>query len=87
MGCEGDPVPRAVEKTHTQIGLQRFDLERDGGLSEKKVLGGFAKTELFGDRAENLQAEIFQLSHGEDYLWKSGIVTEYPELMFGAGRG
>ena len=68
VGGESDPVRRAIEKTYTQIVLQRLNLKRDGGLGEEKMLGGFAKTQLFGDGTENLQAEIFQLGHGEDYL-------------------
>ena len=63
---------RNVKRTRilrgAKIILERFDLKRNGRLGEEKMLSGFTKTELFGDRAENLQAEILQLGHGEDYL-------------------
>ena len=68
MGGKGDAVPGSVEEPSAQIVLQRFDLKRNGRLSEEKMLGGFTKTELFGDCTEYLQAEILQLGHGEDYL-------------------
>ena len=68
LGRESDSIRRAIEETRTQVVLQCFDLERHGRLGEGKMLGGLAKAEMFGDRAENRQAEILQLGHGEDYL-------------------
>ena len=72
---EGDAVGGAVEETDAQIVLQGLDLKRDGGLGKKEVLRGFAKVQMFGDGAENFEAEIFELGHGRDYLSSSAENT------------
>ena len=67
---EGDAIRGAIEETNSEIVLEGLDLERDGRLGQKQMLGGFAEVEMLGYGAENFEAEILQLSHGDDYLLK-----------------
>jgi hypothetical protein len=56
---------RTVEQAHSEIVFERFDLERNGGLGEEQMFGSLAEIQVFGDRAEDFEAEILQLRHGE----------------------
>src|SRR5215469_9893298 len=58
-------APRGtVKKPDTEIVFERLDLQCHRGLCEEQVLRRFAKTEMLGDSAKNLEAKILQLSHG-----------------------
>src|SRR5208282_5614006 len=64
LGSENDTIGGAVEEAHTEIALESFDLECDGRLGKKQMLGGLAKIQMLGDGAKNLEAEVLELGHG-----------------------
>ena len=64
MRSERDAIAGAVEETNAEIVFQCLHLQRDGRLREKKMLGGLAEIQMFGDRAKDFQTKIFQLGHG-----------------------
>ena len=59
-----DAVAGAIEEADAEIVFEGFDLKCDGGLGEEKMFGGFAEVQLFGDGAEDFQAEVLELGHG-----------------------
>jgi len=63
LWSEGDAIGGAIEKANTEIVFESFDLKRDGGLGEEKMFRGFAKIEMLGDGAKNLEAKVFELGH------------------------
>ena len=63
-GVKGDAIAGAVEETNAEVVFQRSDLERNSRLGEKKMFGGLAKIQMFGNRAKYLETEILQLRHG-----------------------
>jgi len=67
---ERDAVGGAIEEADSEVILEGFYLESNGRLREEQMLGGFAEVEMLGYGAENFEAEILQLSHGDDYLTK-----------------
>ena len=92
MWGEGDAIAGAIEKANAEIVFEGLDLKRDGGLGEEKMFRGLAKVQMFGDGAENLEAEVFQLGHGmiihgkcglRDAFWK---IADYGCASSAAGR-
>ena len=64
MRREGDAIAGAIEEANAEIVFEGFDLQRDGGLGEEKMFGGFAEIQMFGDGAKDFEAEVFELGHG-----------------------
>ena len=67
---ERDAVGGTIEEAGSEIVLEGLDLEGDRRLRQEQMLGGFTEAEMLGYGAENFEAEILQLSHGDDYLLK-----------------
>ena len=65
MAGEGDPAGGAVEQARSEIVFEGFDLQGDGGLREEEMFGGFAEAEMFGDGAEDFEAKVLEVGHGE----------------------
>jgi hypothetical protein len=80
---ERDPIGGAVEQSHSKIVFERFDLERNGGLGEEQMFGGFAEIQVFSDRAEDFEAEILQLRHGERLSIRIESVTQHRQFASG----
>lgn len=60
---QGDMAAGAIEEADAQVFFERFDLQRDGGLGEKELLGGLAEAQVVGHGAEDLQPEVLELGH------------------------
>ena len=74
MRCESDAIASAIEEADAEIVFESLDLKRNGGLGEKEMFRGLTEIQMFGNRAENLEAEIFQLGHVDDYPRKMRAV-------------
>lgn len=63
LRSQGDTVAGTIEKTHSELVLECFNLESDGGLRKEKMLCGFAKAQVFSHYAKDFEPKIFQLGH------------------------
>jgi hypothetical protein len=63
LRSERHPACRTVEKPHTEIVFERFDLKRDRRLSEKQFFCRFAKVQMLRGCAKHFKAKVFQLGH------------------------
>ena len=63
LGRHGYAMAGTVEEAHTEIVFEGLDLESYGGLCEEEMLGCLAEVEVVRYGAEDLEAEIFELSH------------------------
>ena len=79
MRRQYNSIAGAVEQSNAEIIFERLDLQRDRGLRKKELLSSFAEVEVLGNRAEDLQPKVLQLSHGEIiYAW--GILSRWGNL-------
>jgi len=65
LAGEGSAAGGAVEEADAKVIFEGFDLQGYGGLGEEEMLGGFAEAEVFGDGAEDFEAEVFKMGHGD----------------------
>jgi hypothetical protein len=63
LGSKGDTIGGTIKEANAEILFERFDLQRDRGLSKEKMFRRLAKIELFSDDSKNLETEVFQLGH------------------------
>jgi len=58
LPSEGDAIGGTIEEPNSEIVFESLDLKRDGGLGKEKVFGCFAKVEMLGYGAEDLEAKV-----------------------------